>query len=202
MLNVAVIGASGNAGGEIVKELSARGHKVTAIARHPEKIPAVAGVSPVQGDINAADFASLLKGHDAVVSAVHFTDSRAEALVAAVKDAGVKRYLVVGGAASLQVAPGEILLNDPGFPEIYRAEATAGKVFLDYLRGVTDLDWVFLSPSAVFEHGERTGEFRLGKDDLLANEQGSRITFEDYAIAMVNEIEQPQHHQARFTVGY
>ncbi|ERJ19457.1 NAD-dependent epimerase-dehydratase protein [Salinisphaera shabanensis E1L3A] len=118
------------------------------------------------------------------------------------RDAGVSRYLVVGGAGSLEVAPGENLIDQPDFPEAYKAEAGAGGVFLDYLRAINDLDWTFLSPSAVFEPGERTGRFRLGRDALISSETGSRISFEDFAIAFVDELEQPAHRRQRFTVGY
>ena len=149
-----------------------------------------------------AALAALLKGHDAVISAVHFTASDAATLVGAVRDAGVSRYLVVGGAGSLEVAPGEKVIDQPDFPEAYKPEASAGGVFLDYLRGVDDLEWTFLSPSAEFVPGERTGRFRLGKDELLTHAEGSSISFEDYAIALVDELEQPAHVRQRFTVGY
>jgi uncharacterized protein len=114
----------------------------------------------------------------------------------------VKRYLIVGGAGSLEVAPGVRLIDTPNFPEAYKAEATAGAAFLDLLRGETGLDWTFLSPSALFVAGERTGKFRLGKDLLLANAEGSRISFEDFALALVDELEKPAHPRQRFTVGY
>jgi putative NADH-flavin reductase len=119
-----------------------------------------------------------------------------------VQQAGVPRYLVVGGAGSLEVAPGVKLIDTPQFPAIYKAEAAAGGAFLDLLRQETSLDWTFLSPSAVFAPGERTGKFRLGRDQLLTNDKGSSISFEDYAIALVDEIEKPVHSRQRFTVGY
>lgn len=203
MSHVALVGASGHAGSRILKELSDRGHQITAIARHPDRIAALPGVTAVQGDANdRAALAALLKGHDAVISAVHFTASDAATLVGAVRDAGVSRYLVVGGAGSLEVAPGEKVIDQPDFPEAYKPEASAGGVFLDYLRGVDDLEWTFLSPSAEFVPGERTGRFRLGKDELLTHAEGSSISFEDYAIALVDELEQPAHVRQRFTVGY
>jgi hypothetical protein len=108
----------------------------------------------------------------------------------------------VGGAASLFVAPGKRLLDQPDFPAAYKAEATAGAAFLDALRGVSDLDWTFISPSALFVPGERTGKFRLAKDELLVGEKGSTISYEDYAVALVDEIEKPAHVRQRFTVGY
>lgn len=202
MAKVALIGASGNAGSRILKELSDRGHTVTAIARNVDKIAALPGVTAIAADANdRAALAAVLKDHDAVISSVHFSVSDADTLINAVRDAGVKRYLVVGGAGSL-LAGGKRLIDSPDFPQAYRAEATAGTVFLDKLKAVTDLDWTFLSPSAVFAPGERTGTFRLGKDDLLATEAGSSISFEDYAIALVDELENPQNIRARFTVGY
>lgn len=203
MTKVALIGASGNAGSRILKELSDRGHQVTAIARNPEKIATLANVRAVKGDVyDGQGLAALLKGHDVVISSVHFTASDAATLIAAVRASGVTRYLVVGGAGSLEVAPGARLVDQPDFPALYKAEASKGAEFLDLLKTVEDLEWTFISPSAMFVPGERTGKFRLGKDTLLANDQGSSISFEDYAIALVDEIEKPAHVRQRFTVGY
>jgi len=203
MAKIALIGASGNAGSRILKELSDRGHVVTAIARHPERIAALPGVTAVRGDVFAqAELAALFKGHDAVISAVHFTASDPGILIAAVRASGVRRYLVVGGAGSLEVAPGKRLIDLPDFPAAYADEAGKGAAFLDLLRGVQDLDWTFLSPSAMFVPGVRTGVFRLGGDQLLSTATGSSISFEDYAIALVDEIENPAHIRQRFTVGY
>jgi len=202
-MKIALIGATGNAGSRILAELSRRGHHVTAIARHSEKLPALPGVTPLKADAgDVAGLAAAIKGHDAVVSAVHFTASDPHKLIAAVHQAGVSRYLVVGGAGSLEVAPGVKLIDTPEFPAIYKAEAAAGGVFLDLLRRETVLDWSFLSPSAMFVPGERTGKFRLGHDQLLTNDKGSSISFEDYAIALADEIEKPHHSRQRFTVGY
>jgi len=203
MAHVALVGASGQAGSRILKELSNRGHSVTAIARHPEKIPALPGVTAKKGDVSDKDgLAGLLKGHDAVVTSVHFTASDPTKLIAAVRGSGAKRYLVVGGAGSLEVAPGKRLVDQPEFPAAYKAEATKGAEFLVLLKSQKDLDWTFLSPSALFVAGERTGKFRLGKDALLSNAKGSSISFEDYAVALVDEIEKPAHARQRFTVGY
>ncbi|MGR2738130.1 NAD(P)-dependent oxidoreductase [Billgrantia sp. Q4P2] len=203
MANVALIGASGNAGSRILAELSERSHMVTAIARHPERIAKLPGVMVRHGDVHdRAGLADLLRGHDAVISSVHFAASDAEALIGAVRDSGVKRYLVVGGAGSLEVAPGQRFIDQPDFPAEYKGEASAGVVFLERLRTVEDLDWTFLSPPALFVPGERTGNFRLGKDALLSNENGSSISFEDYAIALIDELERPAHIRQRFTVGY
>jgi putative NADH-flavin reductase len=203
MANIALIGAAGNVGSRLLNELTSRGHHVTAIGRNPDNISSLANVTAVRGDVNdGSTLANLLKGHDAVISSVRFLDSDPAVLIDAVRAAGVKRYLVVGGAGSLLVASGERVIDQPNFPAEYKAEATAGAEFLEVLKQVDDLDWTFLSPSALFVPGERTGEFRLGKDELLIGENGSSISYEDYAIAMVDEIEAPAHVGQRFTVGY
>jgi putative NADH-flavin reductase len=202
-MKVALVGATGNAGSRILDELVRRGHEVTAIVRHPEKVPAQAKVTAKKGDADdQVGLAGLLKGHDAVVSSIHFSASDPHRLIGAVRGSGVKRYIVVGGAASLEVAPGVKLIDTPEFPAIYKTEAAAGGIFLDLLRGEKDLDWTFISPSAVFAPGERTGKFRIGTDQLLTHATGSNISMEDYAIALVDELEKPQHSRRRFTVGY
>ncbi len=203
MSRIALIGASGNVGSRLLQELVSRGHQVTAIGRDPTRISPSPYVSAVRGDINdIGGLTAILKGHDAVISSVRFSESDPAALIDAVRRAGVKRYLVVGGAGSLYVAPGRRLLDQPDFPAQYKEEASRGAAFLDALKLVTDLDWTFLSPSALFVPGERTGKFRLGGDELLVGPKGSTISYEDYAIAMVDEIESPKHVRARFTVGY
>ena len=201
---IALIGASGFIGSRLLAELSARGHTVTAIARNPGKVAALAGVTAVKGDVFDNDgLAKLIAGHDVVVSAVHFTASDPQVLLAAVKQSGVKRYLVVGGAGSLEVAPGMKLFDTPEFPAIYLDEARKGGAFLDLLKQEQSLDWTFLSPSALIQPGERTGQFRLGTDQLLVDAKGnSSISAEDYAIALVDELENPAHSRRRFTVGY
>lgn len=202
-MNIALIGASGNAGSRILSELISRGHKVTAIARDPSKIMAAENVRARGVDIHDdAAMVDALRNHDAVISSVHFTANDPEKLIGAVRASGVRRYLVVGGAGSLEVAPGKRVIDSEDFPSAYRDEAQAGVVFLDKLRNEADLEWTFLSPSANFIAGERTGTFRLGKDQLLTNENGSSISFEDYAIALVDEVENPAHIYQRFTVGY
>lgn len=188
----------------LATELLRRGHLVTGIALHIETAEAHPGLTPKQGDARiAATLAPLLAGHDAVISAARFQTSDPDALIAAVKSAGVKRLLVVGGAGSLEVAPGKALQDTPDFPAAFKAEAAAGGRFLDRLRKEATLDWTFLSPSAEFGPGERTGKFRLGDDRLLIDTNGkSHISMEDFAIAMVDELEHPQHNRQRFTVGY
>src|SRR5208337_3279395 len=183
-MKVALIGASGHAGSRLLAELTRRGHHVTAIARHPEKIAVGPNVVARKGDVFDKDgLVALIKGHDAAISAVHFSDSDPKLLIEAVKASGVKRYFVVGGAGSLEVAPGVKLIDTPQFPAAYKAEAAKGGEFLEMLRKEKELDWTFLSPSAMVGPGERTGKFRLGKDQLLTNDKGSSISWEDYAIA-------------------
>jgi putative NADH-flavin reductase len=203
-MKIAVIGASGRAGSRIVAELSRRGHTVTAIARDPEKIAKLPSVSAKKGDAHdQAALAALIAGHDAAISSIHFLASDPEKLIGAAKDSKVGRYLVVGGAGSLEVASGVRLVTTPNFPAQYKAEAEKGADFLDRLRQETTLNWTFLSPSALFIDGERTGKFRLGTDQLLTAADGkSWISFEDYAVAIVDEIERPAHFRQRFTVGY
>ena len=203
-MKIAVIGASGNAGSRITTELARRGHAVTAIARHPEKIASGANVTPTRGDVmDQAGLARLLAGHDAAISSVHFLASDPAKLNGAAKESKVGRYLVVGGAGSLEVAPGVRLVTTPGFPVAYKAEAEKGAAFLNLLRAERELNWTFLSPSALFVAGERTGKFRLGTDQLLTASDGkSSISFEDFAVALADEIERPAHIRQRFTVGY
>ena len=203
-MRVALIGIGGRVGSRLATELLSRGHTVTGIERNPSKLAKRPGLEIKQGDATSPSMlVPLITGHDAVVSASKFVTSDPAALISAVKRAGVKRLLVVGGAGSLEVAPGKALLDTPGFPEAYKAESRAGARFLDVLRKETELDWTFVSPSAEFAPGERTGKFRLGENQLLIDGTGkSRISMEDYAIAFVDELEHPKHHRRRFTVGY
>jgi uncharacterized protein len=203
-MRIAGVGASGNAGSRITAELARRGHTVTAIARNPEKIAVQANVTAKKGDVlDQAGLARLLAGHDAAISSVHFLDSDPARLIEAVSDSKVGRYLVVGGAGSLEVAPGVRLVTTPGFPAQYKAEAEKGAAFLDLLGTERQLNWTFLSPSALFTAGERTGRFRLGINQLLTASDGkSWISFEDFAVALADEIERPAHIRQRFTVGY
>jgi putative NADH-flavin reductase len=203
-MKIAIAGASGQAGSRITAELARRGHAVTAIARNPEKIADLPGVTATKGDVNdEAALAALWAGHDAAISSVHFSVSDPAKLIGAAKASGTGRYLVVGGAGSLEVAPGVRLVTTPNFPAQYKAEASKGAEFLDLLRQEKDLNWTFLSPSALFVAGERTGKFRLGTDQLLTATDGkSWISFEDFAVALADEIERPAHIRRRFTVGY
>jgi hypothetical protein len=203
-MKIALIGATGFIGSRILAEALQRGHQVTAIVRNPEKLPQKPGLTPQRGDVfDEAGLAKLLAGHDAAISAVHFLQSDAGKLIGAVKQSGVPRYLVVGGAGSLQVAPGKDLIDTPQFPAEYKEEASKGRDFLNLLRAETALDWTFLSPPALIQPGARTGKFRLGRDQLLIDADGkSLISAEDYAVALLDEVEKPQHSRRRFTVGY
>lgn len=203
-MKVALIGVSGRVGSRILAELLRRGHSITGIARDPPNVPSQPNLVIKATDAtNPSLLARALAGHDAVVSASKFTSSDAKALIASVKHAGVNRLLVVGGAGSLEIAPGKALVDAPDFPDAYKAEARAGSVFLEILRAEKDLDWTYLSPSAEFAPGARTGEFRLGGDQLLKDGKGkSWISMEDFTIALVDELEMPSHSRRRFTVGY
>jgi putative NADH-flavin reductase len=204
MSNIAIIGATGRAGSQLLEEALRRGHSVTAIARDTSKIGRRDGV--VTRDVDALDASALqqaVKGHDVVISAANFATLPASAVVGPVKKAGVERLLVVGGAGTLLLPDGSRVIDGAGFPQAYKAEASAGAEFLAELRQESYLDWTFLSPSAEFVEGERSGTFRLGQDDLLFSGEGrSWITFADYAIALLDEVETPKHSRQRFTVGY
>jgi uncharacterized protein len=203
-MKVALIGFTGHAGSRVLDELLRRGHAVTGVARTVAGVPSQRGVAVRSADArDAGQLAPVLAGHDAVISATRFVSSGPHALADAVKQAGVPRLLVVGGAGSLEVAPGKALIDTPGFPAAYKPEAAAGRDFLDALRARQDLDWTFLSPAAEFAPGARTGTFRLGGDQLLVAADGtSRISMEDFAIALVDELESPKHSRRRFAVGY
>lgn len=203
-MKLALVGATGRVGSRILAEALTRGHEVTAIARHSADLAAQPNLAVKEGDAsNPSALALLLRGHDAVVSALRFANSDPRKLIEAVKASGVKRYVVVGGAGSLEVAPGQKLLDTPTFPAPFLNEATAADNFLTMLRKETELDWSFLSPSAMFAPGARTGKFRLGQDQVLTDGQGrSAISMEDFSIALLDELEHPKHIRQRFTVGY
>jgi uncharacterized protein len=203
-MKIALVGATGNVSTRLISQLTRRGHHVTAIARHPEKLHKQASVSPVSADVQSEiALAAVLAGHDVVIHSVKFLSTNASKIIAATNAAKVRRLLVVGGAGSLEVSPGLTLVDTPDFPAEYKPETLAGVGFLNVLRGEKELDWTFLSPSYFFAPGERTGKFRLGKDELLVAADGqSRISTEDFAIALVDELEQPKHSRQRFTVGY
>lgn len=202
-MKIAVLGASGRAGAEITKELAGRGHDVIGIARKPEAIPNLPKVTAVSGDASdPATLAGLIEGQDAVISALHF-DVSAETLLSAVRIAGVKRLLVTGGAASLETAPGKRVIDAPDFPEAWKTAATGGIAVLDALRSETEIDWTYFSPAALLFEGPRLGHYRTGGDQLVTDAAGeSKISFADYAIAMVDELERHRHSRTRFTAAY
>lgn len=204
MSKIAIIGATGRAGSQLLEEALRRGHTVTAIARNTGAIAARPGLTVKQVDaLDAVALQQAISGSDVVISAAHFATLPAAAVLGPVKQAGVKRLLVVGGAGSLLLPGGGRVIDSEGFPAEYKAEASAGAVFLDTLRQEKTLDWTFLSPSAEFVETERTGTFRLGQDDLLVSSEGrSWISFADFAIALIDEVETPKHSRQRFTVGY
>ena len=203
-MRIALIGASGRVGSRVLAELVRRGHTVTGIVRDANHASSLSRVSIKAADANRPEqLAPLLASHDAVISATTFVSSNPKTLIASVKQSGVKRFLVVGGAGSLEIAPHQMLVDAPSFPEAYKPESLAGRDFLIALRSEKDLDWTFICPSAEFAPGIRTGKFRIGGDQLLTAVDGrSWISMEDFAIAMVDELEKPVHHQQRFTVGY
>jgi len=212
-MKIALIGA-GYVGGQILKEATDRGHQVTVIVRHPEKLEPHPQVNAVRGDVFDVDgLAQILPGHDAVISAYNpgATHPNAGKLqfqgtlntMAAAKKAGVKRFLVVGGAGSLEVAPGVQLVDTPHFPAEWKNAASGLRDALAEIRKETELDWTFFSPAALLQPGERTGKFRLGGDQLLMEGQApGRISTADYAVAMLDEVENPKHIRRRFTAAY
>lgn len=203
-MKIALVGASGAIGSRVAAEALSRGHSVTGIARDPKKIAAKPGLTARAGDTAApAELAKVLAGHDAVVLSGRFLSVKPADALAAVRASGVKRFVVVGGAGSLEVAPGAALIDTPQFPAAYKPEASAGRDFLEALKKAADLEWTFLSPSALIAPGARTGKFRLGTDSLLVAADGkSSISIEDFAVALVDELETPRRVRQRFTVGY
>jgi len=213
-MKAAVIGASGQIGAFIRDEALARGHYVTAIVRHSEKITVQnPRLTVVEADILKDRVEELVKSHDAVISAYNPGWSNPDiykeqiegykAIISGVKKSGIKRLLVVGGAGTLEVAPGVQLLDRASFPEQVKKGVLATRETLYMLKEEKELEWTFLSPPASIAPGERTGHYRVGKDQLLRNKEGdSKISTQDYAIAMLDELEKPQHIRERFTVAY
>jgi putative NADH-flavin reductase len=213
-MKIAVIGASGQIGAYIRDEALARGHKVTAIVRHPEKIAVQdRRLTVVKADILKDKVEELVKGHDAVISAYNpgwsnpdIYDEQIEGykrIISGVKKSRIKRLLVVGGAGTLEVAPGVQVLDTASFPEQVKKGVLATRETLYMLREEKELEWTFLSPPTSIAPGERTGHYRVGKDRLIKNEEGeSKISTQDYAVAMLDELENPQHIRERFTVAY
>jgi putative NADH-flavin reductase len=216
MKKIVLIGASGFIGSAILKEALNRGHKVNAVVRNPEKIQTDNKLLNVtKGDVSSPEVVmKLCKGADVVISAYNpgwkNQDIAEEtlkvypAILEGVKKAGVKRLLVVGGAGSLFIAPGKRLMDSGIIPESFLpAIRSLASFYLDILTNEKNIDWVFFSPAGNIVPGKRTGKFRLGKDDMIFDSDGkSNISVEDYALAMINEAENPEHHNERFTIGY
>ena len=216
MKNVVLIGASGFVGTAILNELLNRGHKVTAIVRDPTKVTASnPNLKVIQADVTDTDvLIEASKVKDAVISAYNpgwknpniyeETLKNYPLIVDSVKKAGVERLLIVGGAGTLFYAPGKMVMDADDVPaKLLPGIKSLGEFYLNTLRKENDIDWIFLSPAANMTPGERTGKFRIGKDDLVVDVNGdSNISVEDYAVAMVDELEQKHHHKERFTIGY
>jgi putative NADH-flavin reductase len=213
-MKIALIGATGFVGSAVLTELLSRGHAVTALARHPDKLAAQAGLQVVKADVtDAAQVARAVAGHEAVVSAYNPGWGEAEihrlfglgydGILAGTKQAGVQRMLAVGGAGSLEVAPGLQLVDTPEFPAEWKQGALAARDLLTRLRGETALEWSFVSPPIALAPGERTGRYRVGGDQLLPGTGAAPagISVADLAVAIVDEIEQPKHIRQRFTVA-
>lgn len=216
MKNIVLIGASGFIGSAICNEALDRGHRVTAVVRHPEKITAVhKNLLVKSGNVSMIDTVKeVSKGADAVISAYNpgwknpdiatETTRVYRIILEGVRQSGVKRFLVVGGAGSLFISPAKRMMDAGIMPELFLPAVRAlADFYLKDLVAEKNIDWVFFSPAGNIQTGVRTGKFRLGKDDLIRNEDGeSIISVEDYAVAMLNEFEKPEHHRERFTIGY
>lgn len=211
-MHIALIGASGFIGSALREEALTRRHEVTALVSNPARLQPQAGLNIVKLDIlDTARLTEALRGMDAVISAFSghaqpdvrgYYLQGVRSIIAAAKAAGV-RLLMVGGAGSLEVAPGQQVVDSPDFPAQWKASAGGARDALNLLRTETELGWTMLSPSALIEPGPRSGTFRLGVDQLLVGDDGrSRISTADYAAAMFDELENPQHTGRRFTVGY
>lgn len=217
-MKIALIGATGFVGAHVLKELVSRGHHVTAIARNTDKIdPSSDLVIAKAADVmNAEEVAAAVAGHDAVISTYNagwtnpdiYNDfiAGSKAIQAGVKKAGVKRFLTVGGAGSLEIQPGLQLVDSPSFPAEYKAGATAARDYLNILKTEAELDWTFLSPAIEMSPahpGERTGKYRTSLDTpVFDDHHRSRLSVEDTAIAIVDEIEQGNFIKKRFTAAY
>ncbi len=212
-MKIAVFGASGMIGQRITQEALSRGHQVTALVRHPEKVTASHSNLTTQAAdaLDPASVAAAVAGHDVVVSAISpngqeprvLVDS-AHSLLEGVERAGVRRLIVVGGAGSLEVAPGVQLIDTPEFPEAWKPGAQAHRDGMNiYRQSHSPVNWTFFSPASFIAPGERTGEYRTATDQLITNEKGeSRISAEDYAVALLDEVETPRFLRQRFTAAY
>jgi putative NADH-flavin reductase len=209
-MKVTLYGATGQIGRRILVELLQRGHSVTAVVRDPAKLDARVRLTVIPGDVDdVAGIAAASKGADALVSAYGPGAEHPEKLlsvtrnlIAGAQQSEVPRFLFVGGAGSLEVAPGVTLIDSGHLPEQWKGIAIAHRDALEIARA-SAINWTCLSPAGFIQPGQRTGKFRLGTDRLLTDDRGeSRISMEDFAIALVNELETPQHERRRFTIAY
>ncbi|MGC3982840.1 MAG: NAD(P)H-binding protein [Steroidobacteraceae bacterium] len=200
---IALIGASGQIGSRILDEALQRGHVVTGIVRNADRLPDHERLQPAAADIADVPTAvSHVRDADVLVVSIRWQDNADQVLQLA-RQANVRRLIAIVGAGSLEVRPGVRVIDAPEFPPAWRPGAEQATAALDTLRREASLDWVAVSPSWSVAAGERTGKFRIGADQLLRDERGdSRISREDFAVAVLNEIEQPRHHRQRITVGY
>ena len=203
-MKIALIGATGYVGSNLLTEALQRGHEVTAIARHASTLRARVGLNPLALDITHSEsLVAALLPHDVVVVAVKCLGLNQAQLVEAIQRSSTPRTVLIGGAGSLHLPSGTDLVDSEQMPQQYRQEAMATREWLRLWRQQTDINWTFISPSALLIPGQRTGQFRIGRDQLLFDANGkSSISVEDFATAVINELEVPQHVQQRFTVGY
>lgn len=204
MTDIALIGATGNIGSRILTEALSRGHAVTALTRDASKVKPRAGMTVRQGSTtDTANLAAILAGHEVVIASVKWNEANVHDVLDAVRRSGVKRVLFVVGAGSLMRSDGRTHFDHMADKGIQPPTSRPAALALAEVRKVTDLDWTAISPPASIRPGERTGEFRLGGDDLLQDDEGqSQISYEDFAIAIVDEIEKPRHLRRRFTAAY
>jgi uncharacterized protein len=210
-MRVVLYGATGMIGSRIIKELLSRGHTVTAVVRDPSKLQPQKNLTIETGDLlDPASIAKLAWGADVIVSAfgppsvaqANQLADAARALIAGGRRAGSPRIIMTGGAGSLEVSPGQQVVDLPSFPDTYKPVALAHRDALHILRA-SDLNWTYFSPAVTIQPGERTGKFRLGLNSVIADGKGnSFISAEDYAVALVDEVEQARHTRQRFTIGY
>ena len=203
-MKIALVGSTGNIGSRVLAEALGRKHLVIGITRDPEKLAARDGLTVRKANTHdVKGLAEALRGSDAVIVAVKYTENDITEVVEAVRASGVKRALFVVGAGSLLREDGRLNYDhmvEKGTPP---PSSKPAMLALDVLKKIDDLDWSAISPSAEIMPGERTGVFRLGLDHLIQDAEGrSRISREDFAIAILNEIEKPQHIRQRFTAGY
>lgn len=212
-MKVAILGASGWIGNTIANEAKSRGHEVIALVRDPSKLDG-AGFKVRKLNIldSQADLAAAVNGVDAVISAIggraqgnhEMVKQVAERLLNELPSTGVKRLLWVGGAGSLEVAPGVSLISTPEFPAEYKGEASAqGEALAVFKASDSTVNWTFISPAAEIFPGEALGQYRTGGDQLITDNEGrSRICVADYAKAMIDELESGQHPKQRMGVAY